>query len=197
MVVQERLFIRELGNVTESFHNSDSVNYEILKLLDPEVQAHPQVVEYFEELEKKKKQNELEGKQYLDYTLFDPNGKTMRISDFAGKSKYLYLDFWVSWCSLCIAEMPTLKKVYEIYKGQGLQVISISLDSREGDWKKGIERIDVPWIHLSDLKGDNSEIKQLYNIIGIPHGVLINEKGEIEVAKANAKVLEIMSKSIF
>jgi Peroxiredoxin len=121
----------------------------------------------------------------------------MRISDFAGKSKYLYLDFWVSWCSLCIAEMPTLKKVYEIYKGQGLQVISISLDSREGDWKKGIERIDVPWIHLSDLKGDNSEIKQLYNIIGIPHGVLINEKGEIEVAKANAKVLEIMSKSIF
>jgi hypothetical protein len=41
MVVQERLFIRELGNVTESFHNSDSVNYEILKLLDPEVQAHP------------------------------------------------------------------------------------------------------------------------------------------------------------
>ena len=87
----------------------------------------------------------------------------MKISDFAGKSKYLYLDFWASWCGPCIAEMPTLKKVYEKYREHGLQVISISSDANEKNWKKAIERIDVPWIHLSDLKGDNSEIKQLYS----------------------------------
>jgi thiol-disulfide isomerase/thioredoxin len=62
----------------------------------------------------------------LDYTLKDMNGKDVRLADFKGRP--LVINFWATWCGPCIKEMPLLQKVYEKYKGKGLEIISISTD---------------------------------------------------------------------
>lgn len=197
----QALFIRELGNIPEHFSNADSVDYEILKLLDPEIKARPAIINYFAKKEKQRQQTETlketKNKQYFDYCLSDADGDKKCISNFVGKSKFLYIDFWASWCGPCVREMPNLKKIYEEYKDKGLQIISISLDTDEAKWKQGIKKIDVPWVHLSDLKGDESGVNKLYNVDGIPHGVLIDEKGYVLIPKANAKSLEISLRDLF
>ena len=39
------------------------------------------------------------------------------------------LDFWATWCKPCRTEMPIFNQLYAQYKGRGLQVVGIAVDS--------------------------------------------------------------------
>lgn len=38
------------------------------------------------------------------------------------------VNFWATWCAPCVREIPAFEKLYEMYKGQKVQVILVSLD---------------------------------------------------------------------
>ena len=46
-----------------------------------------------------------------DYELRDMDGKSYRVSDYRGK--WLIINFWATWCSPCIQEMPELERFYQ------------------------------------------------------------------------------------
>ena len=62
----------------------------------------------------------------LDFTLRDINGEAVTLSSLKGK--VVILSFWATWCGPCKEEMPHLQKMYTELKGQGLVVLSISID---------------------------------------------------------------------
>jgi len=64
-----------------------------------------------------------------DFALDDLGGRTVRLSDHAGK--VILLNFWATWCVPCAAEMPHLQKLYEHYADRGLIVLAISMDGPE------------------------------------------------------------------
>ena len=74
--------------------------------------------------------------------------------------------------------MPELKKVYSQYKDR-LEIMGVSLDSKEEAWKKAISSLGLPWTHMSDLKGWKSEAAALYGVNSIPHALLIDKEGTI------------------
>ncbi len=41
------------------------------------------------------------------------NGRPMHLSD--SKGKVVFLDLWGTWCVQCVAEMPTVQKLYDRY----------------------------------------------------------------------------------
>ena len=45
-----------------------------------------------------------------DFTVYDRNGNEVRFSQFAGKPTVL--NFWASWCSSCVHEMPAFQEKY-------------------------------------------------------------------------------------
>ena len=142
-------------------------------------------------------QNKLLNTVYTDFEFQTIDGENKRLSDYIGKSIYVLLDFWASWCAPCIADMPYLKEIYEKYKDKGFEIISISLDNSKRAWQRGLDKIDVPWIHLSDLKGSKSEMANAYKINGIPYLLIIDKTGKIIEVNLRGKSLDDFLKQVF
>ena len=119
------------------------------------------------------------GQPFIDLQMFDLEGNEVALSDYVGKGKYLLVDFWASWCVPCREEMPYLKALYEKYKSQGLDIVGISVDNNHKAWAKAINDLNLPWHHISDLKGGGSDVLARYGINGIPHLMLLDRDGII------------------
>jgi len=119
------------------------------------------------------------GQKFVDFSMLTPDGKPIKLSDYAGKGKIVLVDFWASWCGPCRQEMPNLVKAYAKYKNKGFEIVGVSLDRDGQSWKDGIAQLNITWPQMSDLKFWDCEGSKLYAIRSIPHVVLIDKDGTI------------------
>lgn len=131
------------------------------------------------------------GSQFKDIALQTPQGATKRLSDYCGKGNYVLVDFWASWCGPCRAEMPNVKKAYEKYHSKGFEIVGVSLDNDKAAWTGAIQRMNLTWPHLSDLKGWQSEAAALYGISSIPATMLVDPQGKIVEFGLRGEQLEV------
>ena len=68
---------------------------------------------------------------YAKVSLQDPQGRLIRFSEFKGKVRLI--DVWASWCGPCRMTIPDLNRLYDRYRGQGLVVVGVSVDSSPAD----------------------------------------------------------------
>lgn len=66
------------------------------------------------------------GKLAKNFVLRDLSGKTISLKDYAGKP--VILNFWATWCTPCLLEMPWLEALSRKYAGSGLSVLGLSVD---------------------------------------------------------------------
>jgi len=163
------------------YQMEDEVFYSIYDLLDETSKSDPDIIflindrlrEKSEKVEKEKRRNTV----FQDFDLLTLDGTTKRISDYVGKSKYLFIDFWASWCGPCIADFQHLKAVYDIYHEKGFNILGISFDTSETTWKKSVETYYIPWETV--MVKNEKEMRVSYAISGIPYGILLDDKGII------------------
>lgn len=122
---------------------------------------------------------QLPGTAYTDLELNDRNGKSHKLSEYIGRGKYVLIDFWASWCGPCRREMPNVKALYEKYKNRGFDIVGLSFDNEAKAWTDAIDKMGLPWHHLSDLKGWKSLAASTYGINSIPATLLIGPDGKI------------------
>ncbi|HRH46948.1 MAG TPA: protein-disulfide reductase DsbD family protein [Pyrinomonadaceae bacterium] len=65
--------------------------------------------------------------QVADFSFTDFTGKPRKFSEFKGK--VVLLDFWATWCSPCLADIPKLKVLYDKYKSQGFEIIGMDSET--------------------------------------------------------------------
>lgn len=119
------------------------------------------------------------GKIAMDFVAMDVNGKRVQLSDFRGK--YVFIDFWASWCVPCRKENPNLKRLYEQYKDKGLIILSVSLDvqDKREAWLKAIKDDGInQFVHVSELNGFESSSAVLYDVKSIPTNFIIGPDGK-------------------
>lgn len=154
------------------------------------------VISFLQKLENKKAT--AEGKMFTDFTIVqdenDPEGSTVKFSDYVGKGKYVLVDFWASWCGPCKREIPNIAAVYEKYKGESFDVLSIAVWDKPEDTKASAVEHGVVWNQIINAQRIPTDI---YGIEGIPHIMLVGPDGTIvkrdlrgaEIEKAVAEAL--------
>lgn len=118
-------------------------------------------------------------KDYIKY-----GGGKASLSDFKGK--YVYIDFWATWCGACIQEFPHLKEIEKEYHGKNIVFVGISLDKSniKAKWEKLIEKKGLEGIQLLADNALESKFATDYNIQTIPRFILIDPNGNIVDANA-------------
>ena len=118
------------------------------------------------------------GMMFTDYTIKGGNidGTDVKLSDYVGKGKYILLDHWASWCGPCKAEMPHLKKAYEMFKDKNFDIVGIAVSDKRDDTMKSLEKLQLPWNQIVDAQGVP---KNIYGVSAIPHLILFAPDGTI------------------
>ena len=113
-----------------------------------------------------------------DFTLLDPEGREVSLSDFRGK--VVYVEFWATWCPYCMAAMPGLVRVWEDYRDDNFVMLGVSTDYREKDWREYLqENSDVSWPQVLDPIEDSGSPAVVYGVTGTPTSFLIDEEGVV------------------
>ncbi|MGN6416505.1 MAG: TlpA family protein disulfide reductase [Pseudobacter sp.] len=124
----------------------------------------------------------------------DADGKNISTADYKGK--YLLIDFWASWCGPCRAAIPKVKALYDAYKAQGFDVLSISIDTDRKAWVKAMEDEKMPWGQT--LSPEKNKTMDTFLFSGIPTLYLIDRDGKIVKSYTGYSTdLEVKLKEVF
>lgn len=110
-----------------------------------------------------------------NFTLSDKNGNRISLSDYKGK--FVYLDFWATWCGPCLGEMKLMTELHKKF-GKDIVFLSVSVDKEFDTMKNFLEKNPkYAWnfVHY----GDYPIVKDEYNIKSLPTYFMIDPNGNL------------------
>jgi len=111
-----------------------------------------------------------------EFLLPDLSGGQVSLSDYRGK--WVFINFWATWCGPCVMEMPMMDRLNKILEKENFKMLAINMENIEPERvKKFIKKLKVDFHILLDRKGQVSDI---YGVRSIPMTYMINPKGEVE-----------------
>ncbi len=111
-----------------------------------------------------------------DFLLMDMDGNSHSLKQYRGK--VVLINFWATWCSPCIREMPSLQKLYDTFKYQSLIVLAINQWEDEDRVFEFMGQLD-PAPTFPVLFDTDSKLSDRYRVQGLPSTYIINKQGKI------------------
>lgn len=127
-----------------------------------QLQNHPVLASVRREIEAVERSSV--SRPYMDLTLKDADGETVALSSLAGPGRWVLLDFWATWCTPCMNEVPHLKKAYETFHAKGFEIYGVSLDTDLTRWENTIGEQGMNWINVAQKKGGGFDPTALYAV---------------------------------
>ena len=116
-----------------------------------------------------------------DFVATAPDGSTIHLSDFKGKT--VVLDFWSTWCGPCQMSMPHLEKVYQAVKDKNVAVLGVCVWDEKLAYDKWItakkDTYHFPTAFDPAGRGAKSIASDLYHVSGIPTQYVIDKDGKM------------------
>ena len=118
------------------------------------------------------------GAMVPNFIMKDISGKTFEL--YKRKSEKLLLVFYASWCPHCKTILPQLNELQK--RKKNFEVVAVSLDTKQEEWKNFTDKNSLNLINVSDLKGWDGEAAKDYCIYATPTMFMLDSQNKI-VAK--------------
>lgn len=110
----------------------------------------------------------------LYFEMLDADGNSVELSDLKGK--VVFINFWATWCPPCIAEMPSIQKMYDkVRDDEKIVVLTVEVQGAKEKAMKFMERknMDLPVVY------PNSAIPEEIFQGSLPTTVIFDKDGNI------------------
>ncbi len=113
-----------------------------------------------------------------NWNLIDENDNAYTFNE--AKGKVVLINFWATWCPPCIAEMPSMEKLYHDYKDD---VVFLFVSEEEQEViSKFKKKNNYDFTVYSSL----TEHPEIFETRSIPRTYILDKKGNIAIDKSGA-----------
>jgi peroxiredoxin len=139
-------------------------------------------------------------KEPVSLDAIDADGITKLVKN--GGDKLRLINLWATWCVPCVQEFPELVTINHMYRGRGLEFVTISADaqSRKGNALKFLQNKQASgknYIYTGDDKYKMIEAVDPKWDGALPYTMLVDPDGKIVYAKQGIIDPEALKKIIF
>ena len=109
----------------------------------------------------------------VDFTLNDLEGQPVSLSDYRGR--WVVINFWASWCSPCVRELPELVSFQTA--NPEVQVIGINFEETSSEEARTfLQPFDI---NFPNLKIGTTPLVPLEPLEGLPTTAIVSPAGEM------------------
>ena len=110
-----------------------------------------------------------------DFSLEQPDGSSIRLSDLRGSP--VFLNLWNIACQYCRYEMPNIQRMHATYSDKGLVVLGVNEEDAAEDVLVYMDRMKLNYRMVLDR---DSRVGHSYLVQGLPYSCFIDSDGIIQ-----------------
>ncbi len=112
-----------------------------------------------------------------DFTVQDKDGNYVKLSNYRGKT--VILDFWATWCGVCIVALHRSAKIAEKHPGKNVVVLAVNvLDTPSAFRAWQLKQADFASVNFA-FDPSMTHVAALYHVSGLPTQYVISPDGKI------------------
>jgi thiol-disulfide isomerase/thioredoxin len=113
----------------------------------------------------------VERKNFTGKTL---KGEAWNLADHRGR-RPVVVNFFATWCSPCQQELPELLEIKDKYRDRDLELVVVTDEPAADILNSNVAEARVTFLV------DAQNVKKAYGIDAIPHTIVFNREGEVEM----------------
>lgn len=126
--------------------------------------------------------------------LISRDGRNSLLEDLRGK--YVFINFWNSWCPPCREEMPDLNRLYLDYRDKNVEFLFINITVQEKSPEQVEEFMKDLNLQLPVYLDRRGEVASAYGVRSIPSTVVLDPGGKVVYARPGPLTYEQAEKLI-
>ncbi len=129
------------------------------------------------------------------FTLKQPDGNVLSLAQVLSQKKVVLINFWATWCTYCVEEMPDLVKLQAQYESKGFQIIAVNAGESAEQAAAFAKKVGLNFPVVLD---EDMAVSQAYNLVGIPTSFLISSDGKVigQYSSFTSKLVSDVEKSL-